>query len=91
MVNNTGNTQDSYTATITGTNGPVTATLMGLDGLPTQTIPTFYLPGLSTGAIMLSTDLTATGDRPGDESTVQVSSLTQPSDVRVDNRDDQHA
>ena len=52
-VNNTGNTTDSYTATITGENGPITASLVGLDGSPTQSIPVFYLPGLSTGAIEL--------------------------------------
>lgn len=49
MVQNTGNTEDSYSATIVGENGPVTATLVGLDGSPTQAIPTFILPGLSTG------------------------------------------
>ena len=76
-VNNTGNAEDSYTATIMGTSGPVTATLVGLDGLPTQTIPTFYLPGLSTGAILLQTDLSTVG--PGTV-TVQVSSLTQQSE-----------
>ncbi len=74
MVNNTGNSQDSYTATIMGTAGPVTATLMGLDGLPTQTIPTFILPGLSTGAIVLQTSLSSLGQGTV---TVQVSSLTQ--------------
>ena len=39
LVKNTGNLQDSYTATITGTTGPITASLTGLDGQPTQTIP----------------------------------------------------
>jgi uncharacterized membrane protein len=76
LVNNTGNLQDSYTATITGTTGPVTAALMGLDGQPTQTIPTFILPGLSTGALLLQTDLSATG--PG-KVNVQVQSLNDPS------------
>jgi uncharacterized membrane protein len=73
LVNNTGNVQDSYTATIMGTSGPVTATLVGLDGLPTQTIPTFYLPGLSSGAIVLQTDLKTAGQGTV---TVRVSSLT---------------
>ena len=73
LVNNTGNLQDSYTATITSTNGPVTASLDGLDGQPTQTIPIFILPGLSTGAILLQTDLTSAGQ--GDV-TVEVTSLT---------------
>jgi hypothetical protein len=49
MVDNTGNTEDSFSATIMGANGPVTATLVGLDGSPTQSIPIFRLPGLSTG------------------------------------------
>jgi uncharacterized membrane protein len=61
QVNNTGNTEDAYTATITGTNGPVSATLTGLDGQPTQTIATFRLPGLSSGAILLNTNLATTG------------------------------
>ena len=56
MVQNTGNTEDSYSATIIGANGPVTATLIGLDGSPTQSIPTFRLPGLSTGAIELQVE-----------------------------------
>src|SRR5262249_9154505 len=53
LVHNTGNTEDSYTATITGSAGPITASLTGLDGSPAQTIPVFRLPGLSTGAILL--------------------------------------
>jgi hypothetical protein len=61
LVHNTGNTEDSYTATITGTTGPVTATLTGLDGMPTQTVPLFRLPGLSTGALVLNTGLAAAG------------------------------
>ena len=61
LVNNTGNTEDSYTASITGSSGPVAANLMGLDGNPTQSIPLFRLPGLSTGAILIQTDLSAFG------------------------------
>ena len=60
-VQNTGNTEDSYTATIIGTSGPVTASLVGLDGAPTQTIPIFRLPGLSTGVIMLQADVSQAG------------------------------
>lgn len=56
-VENTGNTQDSYSATIVGANGPVTANLVGLDGAPTQSIPAFILPGLASGAIVLQADL----------------------------------
>jgi hypothetical protein len=73
MVHNTGNTQDSYSATIMGTNGPIKATLVGLDGSPAQSIPTFILPGLSTGAIELQADLSAVGQGAV---TVRVQSLT---------------
>ena len=61
QVNNTGNTQDAYTATITGTSGPITANLIGLDGQPTQSIPIFYLPGLSTDALVVQTTSTGAG------------------------------
>jgi len=61
MVHNTGNSQDSYSATIMGAKGPITATLVGLDGSPTQSIPIFILPGLSTGAIELQADLSELG------------------------------
>ena len=60
-VDNTGNTEDAYTAVIMGTDGAVTASLDGLDGQPTQSIPVFRLPGLATGAILLRADLLATG------------------------------
>ena len=73
MVDNTGNTDDSYSATIIGANGPVTATLIGLDGLPTQSIPDFRLPGLSTGTIELQVSLASVGDGTV---TVEVKSLT---------------
>ena len=74
MVHNTGNTEDSYSATIMGANGPVAATLIGLDGSPTQSIPMFILPGLSTGAIELQVDLSAVGTGTV---TVEVRSLTR--------------
>ncbi len=73
MVHNTGNSQDSYSATVVGTNGPVAATLIGLDGSPTQSIPVFILPGLSTGAILVQADLGAFGTGAV---TVEVKSLT---------------
>ena len=65
LVNNTGNTEDSYTATISATDGPITASLVGLDGHPTQTIPIFRLPGLATGTVRLNTSLLTTGTRRG--------------------------
>jgi hypothetical protein len=75
-VQNTGNTEDTYTATITGTTGPLVANLAGLTGLPTQTISLFRIPGLSTAAILVNTDLMASGT--GTVS-VQVKSLSHPS------------
>ena len=73
MIHNTGNTQDSYSATIIGTHGPVTALLIGPEGSPADAIPLFYMPGLSTGAIELQTDLTAVGQGTV---TVEIESLT---------------
>ncbi|MHB8969759.1 MAG: dockerin type I domain-containing protein [Pirellulaceae bacterium] len=61
LLKNTGNTEDSYTATISATDGPITASLIGLDGRPTQTIPVFRLPGLGTGTVRLNTGLSTTG------------------------------
>ena len=61
MPQNTGTQDDSYEATITGTTGPIAASLIGLDGLPTQSIPIFILPGLSSGAIELNTNLLSPG------------------------------
>jgi uncharacterized membrane protein len=75
MVNNTGNGSDTYTATIVGSNGPIAASLVGLDGLPTQTIPTFVLPGLSSAAILLRANLSALGQGAV---TVQVQSQGNP-------------
>ncbi len=86
-VQNTGNTEDSYSATITSTSGPVTANLVGLDGSPTQSIGTFILPGLSTGVIELQADISATGtgaiivlvkslDNPGSASPMAVAILS---------------
>jgi uncharacterized membrane protein len=72
QVNNTGNTEDAYAATITRTTGPITANLMGLDGQPTQTIPVFRLPGLSNGALLLQTNQAGPGQGTV---TVQVQSL----------------
>ncbi len=73
QVHNTGNSEDAYTASITGTSGPITATLIGLDGQPAQTVPVFRLPGLSTGAILVQT--TATGLGQGNVH-IQVHSLS---------------
>jgi uncharacterized membrane protein len=60
-VHNTGNTEDSYSATIMTTSGLVTATLIGPDGSPTQSIPIFRLSGLSTGTLELRARISAVG------------------------------
>jgi hypothetical protein len=75
LVHNTGNTEDAYSATITGTSGPITASLLGLDGQPTPAIPVFRLPGLSTGAILLQ--VTLAGMQEGTV-TILVRSLSNP-------------
>ncbi len=76
QVNNTGNTEDSYTATIVGANGPIAAQLIGLDGLPTQSISIFRLPGLSAGTIVLQTNLASVGQG---HVTVEIRSLSDRS------------
>lgn len=76
FVDNTGNAEDSYTATITGTDGPVSASLIGLDGQPTRSIPIFRLPGLARGAILIQADLATAGQGTV---TVQVKSLSDGS------------
>jgi uncharacterized membrane protein len=78
LVNNTGNVEDAFTATITGTLGPITAHLMGLDGQPAASIPIFRLPGLSTAAILLQTDMPAPGTGMVN---VQVRSLSDTNEV----------
>jgi uncharacterized membrane protein len=78
-VHNTSNTEDSYTATLTGTTGPVTASLVNPEtGQPTQTTPVFKVPGLSTGVILLNADLAHTGQGTV---TVMVQSQSDPSIV----------
>lgn len=72
LVNNIGNIEDAYSASIVGTTGQVTASLAGLTGAATQTIPIFRLPGLSTGAILLTANLGAIGQGTV---TVEVKSL----------------
>ena len=73
FVDNIGNTEDAYTATISATNGPIAASLIGLDGKPTQTIPIFRLPGLASGAITLNAGLANAGQGTV---RIQVRSLT---------------
>ena len=75
MVDNIGNIQDQYTATIVGTSGLESASLQGLDGRSRQSVPLFILPGLSEGGILVKADLTGAG--PG-LVTVQVTSASDP-------------
>lgn len=63
LVQNSGNSEDAYSAAITGTGGAISAaSLDGLDGQPTQSIPSFRLPGLATGAILLNVSLGSFGE-----------------------------
>jgi uncharacterized membrane protein len=73
FVDNIGNTEDSYTATISAINGPITANLIGLNGQSTQTIPVFRLPGLASGAIQLNAGLANAGQG---SVRIQIRSLT---------------
>jgi hypothetical protein len=61
LLNNTGNTEDAYSVTITSTTGPVSASLAGVDGVSTQTIPVVRLPGLSSGSVIVHTNLSTFG------------------------------
>ena len=61
IVDNLGNLEDEFTAMILGTSGPVTASLVGVNGEPAQTIPLFILPGLTSGRIPLDAKLTDFG------------------------------
>jgi uncharacterized repeat protein (TIGR01451 family) len=78
LVDNTGNVEDAFSATITGMHGPVTAHLMGLDGQPADSIPIFRLPGLSTAALLLQADIPAPGTGMVD---VQVRSLNNEGEI----------
>ncbi|RDH88354.1 MAG: hypothetical protein DIZ77_16760 [endosymbiont of Seepiophila jonesi] len=63
LVQNSGNSEDAYSAAITGTGGAISAaSLDGLDGQPTQSISSFRLPGLTTGAILLNVSLSSFGE-----------------------------
>ncbi len=73
LVDNIGNVEDEYSATIVGTSGPITANLRDLNGDPVQTVPLFILPGFSTGALFLDAELTDLGTG---SVTVEVVSLT---------------
>ncbi|MEO8268485.1 MAG: dockerin type I domain-containing protein, partial [Aureliella sp.] len=76
LVDNIGNLEDQYSATITSTGGPLVANLVGLRGESTQSVPLFILPGLSRGAILLNAELRSAGTGT---ITVMVRSLTNQS------------
>ncbi len=78
LVNNTGNTEDQFAVSIVGKSGPITGSLMGLDGNPTQSIALSRIPGLFTGAYLPQADLTAFGTGV---IAIQVSSLTRPTAI----------
>lgn len=80
FVENTGNVEDEYTATIISVTGAVTASLNGLDNQPTQTIALFRLPPRSTGVLRVDGRLT---DGKG-EVTVLVKSLTDETKTASD-------
>jgi len=79
-INNVGNVEDSYTATIVATRGPMVAELIGTDGQPTQTIDQFIMPGLSQGVLKVASTLTDFGQG---SITVRIQSLTDPA-IAVD-------
>ncbi|HHJ38115.1 MAG: hypothetical protein AXA67_02435 [Methylothermaceae bacteria B42] len=62
LVENTGNVEGTYSATITSTSANVTANLIGLDGQPSQQIPRFILPAKSTGLLTLQANQSTVGD-----------------------------
>jgi probable HAF family extracellular repeat protein len=76
-VLNTGAAQDTYSAAITSVTGPVTASLTGLDGNPTQTVSGFILPGVGEGQLVLNATLTSLAVATV---TVQITSLSNPAE-----------
>lgn len=74
-VRNTGNAEDAYRAIITARQGPLDASLQGLDGSPTQAIPEFRLPALADGQLGLDVNLQ---DYGAGSVTVQVVSASDP-------------
>jgi hypothetical protein len=72
---NTGNVTDSYSAQITGTTGPVTASLVNSNGQSGQSASPFYVTALATAQIPLNATVTGSGKSTV---TVSVTSLTTP-------------
>lgn len=74
-VENTGNVEDAYEATIDGVSGVVEASLIGLEGLPSRSLPVFRLAGLSKGLILMRVDASTLGRG---NVVVRIRSLTDP-------------
>jgi len=78
LIDNLGNFEDQYVATITGTTGPITAQLKRANGQLTQSIPLLILPGRTQGVLLLTTELLDFGEGTV---TVEVRSLSDDSIV----------
>ncbi|WP_165224659.1 transglutaminase domain-containing protein [Aquisphaera insulae] len=59
-VTNTGNLEGRFRLVISGTDGPITARLIGGDGLPAPEL-TIALPGLSQATVLVQVDASALG------------------------------
>jgi hypothetical protein len=74
-LRNVGNVEEVCKLEIIGVEGPVTASLQGLDGQATQVIPSLRLPGLAGGTVLVRANLTA--PQPG-RVRVRLTSLSDP-------------
>ncbi len=76
QIQNTGTTQDSYTATIASTSGPIAqASIVDITNQNVQTTSPFILPGVTLGELAVNATLTAIGSGTV---TVKVTSLSDP-------------
>ncbi|MBM4071704.1 MAG: DUF4114 domain-containing protein [Planctomycetes bacterium] len=73
IIQNTGNVEEAYEVSILSTTGPLTASINGQGGKPTQVISVIRIPGLHSGAVLVNAALAAL--QQGDV-TVAVRSLT---------------
>ena len=76
QVQNTGNVEDTYSASITGTGGGLTAALRGPGGAAAQSVSPLRLPAFAGGGLTLDASLATLGDGTV---TVEVASLTDAS------------
>ena len=78
QVQNAGTTQDTYTATIVSTTGPVAqASIVDITGQNVQTTSPFILPGVTLGELAVNATLTA--NNASGTVTVKIVSQTNPS------------